>query len=365
VKNRKNLLVTLADKNYIQQAKQLFSSVYWNAGWNGDYMLLSHEIPEEDLKWFREKGILIRECKPLYNGPMGDGSYATLVLDKFYLFTEEFKQWGHIVFLDADIIVRASIDELTKTTAFSSPKTLKKYFIVYFYLSDSKELPILKEEYGLKRLFKPAFNSGVMSFNTSIIKDDTFDNLMTIFKKYANISNGDDSILNLFFYNQWIPVPLVYNVRVYHLGFIKRQGIILHFERPSRTSEKNTKPWDEGTPFYKEWKSNLDRAEFIDLNRIQKGKKWTPLKIKSYSLILNINVYVILYINIIFDRLKAFFLNKIKPFFIYNVKSFFSYKVRFFFIYVLKTPDRLIGRIGFFIKKYNPDLYDKLKKRGK
>ena len=39
-------MVTLADENYIDQAKQLFSSVYWNSGWKGDYMLLAHNIPE-------------------------------------------------------------------------------------------------------------------------------------------------------------------------------------------------------------------------------------------------------------------------------------------------------------------------------
>ena len=54
-KTKKNLLVTLAGKNYIKQAKQLFSSVYWNAGWKGDYMLLSYKIPEKELKWFKKK----------------------------------------------------------------------------------------------------------------------------------------------------------------------------------------------------------------------------------------------------------------------------------------------------------------------
>ena len=60
---KKDLLVTLADENFLDQAKQLFSSVYWNAGWKGDYMLLAHEIPESKLKWFRDKGILVKKCK--------------------------------------------------------------------------------------------------------------------------------------------------------------------------------------------------------------------------------------------------------------------------------------------------------------
>ena len=109
--NRKNLLVTLADKKYILLAKQLFSSVYWNAGWKGDYMLLSHEISEDDLKWFRDKGILVKKCKPLHENAIF--YYPPVVLDKFYLFTEEFKKWKNVVFLDADIIVKAPLERLT------------------------------------------------------------------------------------------------------------------------------------------------------------------------------------------------------------------------------------------------------------
>ena len=57
---KKNLLVTLADRNFLDQAKQLFSSVYWNAGWDGDYMLLAFKIPEQELEWFRKKRILVK-----------------------------------------------------------------------------------------------------------------------------------------------------------------------------------------------------------------------------------------------------------------------------------------------------------------
>jgi lipopolysaccharide biosynthesis glycosyltransferase len=113
----KSLLVSLADENYIDQAKQLFSSVYFNAGWQGDYMLLAHEIPEEKLKWFRNKGILIKECKPLFEGKL-ESEHPTTVLCKFYIFTPEFKKWDNIVFLDADMIVRHSIQKLSKVKGF-------------------------------------------------------------------------------------------------------------------------------------------------------------------------------------------------------------------------------------------------------
>jgi len=62
---KKNLLVTIANEKYVDLAKQLFSGVYFNAGWKGDYMLFSFQIPEEELVWFKRRGILIKEFSTL------------------------------------------------------------------------------------------------------------------------------------------------------------------------------------------------------------------------------------------------------------------------------------------------------------
>ena len=349
---KQNLLVTLADKNYVRQAKQLFSSVYWNAGWEGDYMLLAHDIPEDEIKWFTDKGILIKKCISLYNGPMGDGNYSISVVDKFYLFTEEFKKWAHIVFLDADIIVRAPIDDLVNTKTFSSPQIYRKNFKAHFFKIACEERALVEKEYNLNR---SAFNSGAFSFNTDLIKDDTFNKIIAVFYKYANISNGDDSILNLFFYDQWIKIPLVYNVQVNYVGLKKYKGIILHFQRHSHYFPLE----DPKNSFYTEWNTNLEKAEFIDLNNIQKAKKWTDFKIKYYTLFLRISLFV----NRIYYKIRYCALaHKLKHFFLFKLRPFFLYKLKPLFLYIIKTPDRLIGKIGNFIKKYNPDLYYKLRK---
>lgn len=349
---KQNLLVTLADRNYIQQAKQLFSSVYWNAGWEGVYMLLAHKIPEEELKWFTDKGILIRKCEQIHNKPLGIDNYSPVILDKFYLFTEEFKKWEHIVFVDSDVIVKAPLNYLTRTKAISCLKVTNNNFGDMFSSKDTEEFSMfmLEKEYNLIR---PAFSSGVMAFDTNIIKEDTFNKLILLFTKYKEIVGCDDSVLNLFFYDQWVNIPLVFNARVNHIVHEKINGIVLHFERPFRSYKKDDKPWDEGNPFYQEWKTNLEKAEFIDLNKVQKTKKWNFFKIAYYSLTLkiihiyvtnykiklhNITVKLKLFLIMIFDKLKASFL------------------------YIFYTPERLIGKIGNIIKRYNSDLYYKLKK---
>ena len=125
MESKRDLIVTLADSKFLPQVKQLFSSVYWNAGWKGDYMLLAHQIPEDELKWFRDKGILIKKCEPLFDKSIGR-DYSPIVLDKLYLFETEFKKWKNVIYLDSDIIVRVSLDKLTKIKGFASVKSFLK-----------------------------------------------------------------------------------------------------------------------------------------------------------------------------------------------------------------------------------------------
>ena len=112
----KNLLVTLANANFIDQAKQVFSSAYWPGGWDGDFLLLAHNVPEEDLDWFRNKGILVKCCSNAFSKPIGRFSLA--VYDKFRLFTPEFRQWENIVYLDGDVMVRGPLTPLVEVQGF-------------------------------------------------------------------------------------------------------------------------------------------------------------------------------------------------------------------------------------------------------
>ena len=343
MENKRNLLVTLADKEYIQQAKQLFSSIYWNAGWKGDYMLFSHEIPEEELKWFRNKGILIKECAPLNRKNM-TYFYAPVVLDKFYLFTEEFKKWEKIVFLDSDIIVKGSLERLTKVKIMGAVQDVNINNL-YSQFFDPVMNQIGDKTYNLNL---PAFNSGVFSFNTKIITPNTFDELNTFFhvhiKKFRYL---DQATLNLYFYKKWKRFPIIFNVYIAYQCFKlpdKFKCMLIHFI----TCPDHFKVWDPKNPYYPEWKSNLERAELIDLNKIQKVEKWNVFKIKYYSWFLKI--YLFKYIGRY--RLK-------KIFYYYELKSFFIYKIP----NVIYVPDMLIGKIGSYIKKVNPELYHKLKKK--
>jgi len=338
VENKKNLLVTLADKKFLPQAKQLFSSVYWNAGWDGDYMLLGAEIPEEELWWFYDKKILVKKCKTLYDKNIGADKFPPLVLDLFYLFTPEFRKWKNIVFLDADIIVRASLESLTKVKGFASPNILgDKLFLFFCKDADIQQYKMLEANYDLN---VTPFNSGVIAFSTDIIKDDTFDQLMNLFYTYENINSGNDPILNLLFYKKWKKLPIVYDItpktisKYTGLNADKLQGIIMHLKDDELSDEKYA--------FYKEWKLNLEKAENIDLKKTPKAKKWSAFRITYYSGVIKTRYFLYLFKISTFPKIRI--------------------KLKSGILYIIYLPDRCAGKAGSLLKKHYPALYKKLKK---
>jgi len=321
---KKNLLAVTVNEAYVEQAKALFSSVYFNAGWRGDYMLLSGAIPEDKLKWFRDKGILIYKCDAISTSLIGFKKLCPQTLCKFYLFKPEFKKWDNIVYLDVDIIVRAPIDELTKIKGFAAvydvgESSLYSQFLRTGDLSKNQKMLYekLRKEFDLR---KKTFNAGVMAFNTNIIRDDTFLKLKSFFSLYSPIHyNGDQPTFNLFFYKKWQRLARVYNVYATKAGkepgFSDMKGIILHI-----MGKEENKPWSHGNYYYNEWKNNLEKAENIDILRpVVSIKPWPKIKIWAYST------------------------------FIYLSMAYYS-------------VDKTIGRAGLFIKKKYPSLYGNLKK---
>lgn len=334
---KKNLLVTLADRNYIDQAKQLFSSVYFNSGWKGDYMLLAYEIPEKDLKWFKDKGILIYDCSPLFN-KLGDrDKKMDLLISKYYLFTSYFKKWKNIIFLDGDIMVRASLNRLTKLKGFfaSDNSQLKHRIITPFEMKlrgINTNLPQeLKNKFDIN---KNTFCSGIMIFSTDIIKEDTFPKLKSLSDRYGKISScWEELALILLFNNQrkrlLTPYTIVpHKVQLYcDLTQEEIKGIILHF--------CEEKPWIKNNFFYKGWNRNLNRANLIDLKKRPTAKNiWSQQEIISYDEYIKNKITI--------NRSRK---NPKKP----KIKLFFKI-------------NKIFGRGNLFLKKYFPRIHLLIKK---
>lgn len=325
---KKNLLVTLADKNYLVHAKQLFSAAYFNAGWQGDYMVI---VPDEDkndpgLEWFQSKGILVNKLPSFYQGQVG-GMEAIRII-KFHLFTSEFKKWEHVIYVDVDTLIRASLDELIKVKGLAAVKELGVLNLSSQFTSqkniEEKTSPIFRElrkEFNLKTSM---FNTGILVINTNLINADTSNKLNQLFNKYQEVMTGSDqAAFNLMFYKRWQKLSPIYNSRYlsgslnwWHIKLEKIKGIIIHF--PGKD-----KPWLSSNYFYQEWKANLDKADKIDLNNIPKGNNWTKWQARNYSMYLSF---------------------------------------RYIFVYVYYFIDIKVGKIGIVLKKYSPRLYWALKR---
>ncbi len=335
----KDLFVTLADRNYLEQAKQLFSGLYFNAGWSGDCMLLAHDVPEPDLAWFRKRGILVRHCAPLFEGPQG--GMSAVLTSKFYLFTPEFKQWRTVIYSDADAIVRASLDALCGLQGFHSVRDVAKKQLKFELVSKGKikerlldagecrkRIQDIKNEYDLKKAF---FCAGFFVFSSDVIEDENvFQGFCQMFRRCAMISqHGDQLAFNLYFYDRWGSLPVVYNVQV--MGDLNPwlippqdvSGMIIHFV----TADK---PWINRGYFYAEWKNNLDRADSLNFNRNleRKAVVWHPEAIAEVEILLE---------EIMNSKLKRARL----------------------------AIDWLFGRLGRVFRMANTDLYNKLIKHKK
>lgn len=319
-KIKKDLLVSVADANFIPQVKQLFSSVYHNSGWEGDYMLLTDSLPEADVKWFRDRGIIIFSPPLLSQQKFGHRSYPPILFSKLYLFHQYFKKWRSVVFLDSDIIVRASFSALANLPGFNASLAIMIKLKNEFTEDAIKYLP---KKYNLK---SKAFSSGVFSFNTAIIDRETLPNLLNLFYKYKDICFfGEEAILNLYFYKKWFEISELYNFipwymkRFYAFSDMDFPVPIVHWSCAE-------KPWEKDHVNYQEWHNNLCLADKIDLNnRLKATKVWSRKDIKSYSFSIRLK-YVLFIIKI-----------------------------------VLAYIDRQIGRLGLLIKKISPSIYERIK----
>ena len=370
----KYLLVTLADESHTEQAKQVFSSAYFNAGWDGDYMLLAHAIPEEKLKWFRDKKILVKKCEPLYRTMMGGMSPA--LTSKFYLFTPEFKKWKTVVYVDADTTLMASLNRLKNIAGFASVddgvlSTLKRQITLPEECGSrgispeeyKTTLAKLEEKYDLK---KKCFCAGFFVFNPNdCIRAETFLNLTKLHRDSEKFNRyGEQLAWNLFFYKKWKKLPSVYNfcpIEEQHQYRMKPgsfKAIVLHYKGVD-------KPWDDREihGYYQDlWQKNLRDAEKIDLGIKKTGREWTRAQIFTATCYLTFRASFFGIIICGIDRSLGKMGQRIKK----------TNPGLYFFLKELQSPevlcrpfhcmDRAMGRFGIYLMKKHPDFFKKIEK---
>lgn len=291
---RRDLIVTIADQNFVNQAKQLFASVYFNAGWEGDYMLLSSGISDRVLKWFTERGIIVNKSEPLMLDKASalGGRWPPAVLSKICLFQKGFKKWRTVIYLDADMIVRAPLDDLKMVKSLSAVQGLFSPTMTDRIKTHKHEISNKLYKSLIKRFsyFSRSFNGGIMAFNTDIIEENTFNEIIDMLIDFSGpLTKNEEAVLNFYFHKKWELLPTVYNVYVNSLKKPENaKGIVLHFVH--WLEEAAEKPWNPESYFYNEWKDNLAKAEQIDVSKISvPAAAWKKSKVIKTSFFLSLN----------------------------------------------------------------------------
>ncbi|MDD5050116.1 MAG: glycosyltransferase [Candidatus Pacebacteria bacterium] len=261
----KSVLVTMSDKNHLDRAKQVLSSAYFNAPWHEDMLLLSDGIGDEDLKWFTDRGILVHSF-------VGENpkKYPSRLLLKLELFTPFFKKWEHVVYLDSDMMVYDSLKLLTTIDTFAAMGDMNRLRLKDQFVWNKENNDAYKKFLYHYNINEYAFNAGMIAFNTDIITKALYSKMQKFIQEYFSLivperTVGDQPILNLAFYQDWIELTPHYNYYVPDekriVDFQNSKAAIYHF------AGNALKPWNEKSPFYMEWKENLAKAETMKIEK--------------------------------------------------------------------------------------------------
>lgn len=135
---------------------------------------------------------------------------------KYHLFTEFFKRWNYVFYIDCGAKIYDSIDPILRT---ATPETLLAHSDAYplykWKLScqfrEEMSQDIKREISGRWDLERDYFQSTIMLFDTNIIESDTFQDLCALTEKYPISGTNDQGILNLYFVcikDKWRQIPL-------------------------------------------------------------------------------------------------------------------------------------------------------------
>ena len=154
---------------------------------------------------------------------------------KLYLFSEEMKNWDFIFYLDINMHIHFPINNVLKNkpigkfTARSDGYPDYKNNLQTQFDGFHKVNSELNKKYNLNN--KYYFQTGVMFFDTKIIKQNTLDEIISLVEKYPISKTNEQGILNLYFlYEKNIFEELLMEIDdylVYYYWLVSEKKIII------------------------------------------------------------------------------------------------------------------------------------------
>lgn len=278
----RSLLVTLADERYLEPAKALFGCVHGQCGWSGDLMLLAHEVPEEQLAAFRERGVLVKRCEAWFRDEQPGRRRPVTALSKFQLFTPEFRRWENVLYLDGDMMFWASLDRLARVRGLAAVGD-RTPLAAQFPDRDGANRERWRELEARCDPRREIFNSGLLAFRTDVIRDDSFTRLTELYLRYHALQQlRDQPTFNLYFYGAWKRVPdfyaALFKVPAKHFGIPDEKLRLI-----GRHFAVHPRPWHPGHAFHAEWLHNRALFEALDARQPRPPRAvWSGFEVQRY-----------------------------------------------------------------------------------
>ncbi|TVR77449.1 MAG: hypothetical protein EA412_11145 [Chitinophagaceae bacterium] len=284
--NKKSAAIAvLSDENYLEAAKQVIYSSFKYGNWKGDYILLAHNVKEQNLRWFEDRGVYILKTSSLiktevWEKALGKGKdWPEVVYSKLYLLSPELASWEKVIFLDSDVFVRKAMNALLDFEGFAAREESLSRNLMYQFIPDLETLGS-EHETELSKL-KAQYDFSAISFNVGVMVIPTAENTTAKFQKIIDLANEihglayfpEQAVFNLFFYKKWENIPYVYNDFYTHDWFNKhgfwrrkndKDAVILH-------CAGKPKPFEKESIYFSEWSENYKKVDLL-FNITQSGE---------------------------------------------------------------------------------------------
>jgi hypothetical protein len=231
-------IILVFNKNYLEKANDMILNIR-NIGKYYDDIVC---IVSDDLKncdniiYKNSDNVIIKkfdeidrsnEINILKNNRIGDGREInkTIQWHKLYCFHKYFKEnYKKCLYIDVGMHIFKPLEKIfniecdNNLLAHSDAYPTFKWKLNIQFNSEifPEQYIELSKKYDLNVDY---FQSGIMLFNTSIINDDTFDNLIDLSKKYIISKTNEQGILNIYFnciHKQWKQLPIKDNDTYYY-----------------------------------------------------------------------------------------------------------------------------------------------------
>jgi len=211
------VIILVFNKAYLSKAKFTINQIRNIGKYSGDIVCLISTDLLNDInivenlsnniivKYFPEidRNEIIEKLK---QKPIGDGREIskTVQWNKLFLFKNYFKFWKHCFYIDAGMHIFKPMDKILNLDCKNKLLAHSDAYPTYQWVLDCQfnhnQFPEIYYNLILNYdLSIDYFQSGIMLYDTNIIEDNTFNDLVELSKKYFISRTNEQGILNLYF----------------------------------------------------------------------------------------------------------------------------------------------------------------------